>query len=361
MASDIIPIQNLYYLLCYAWDVLPEANTISVDWEDAPNAVELFGKVLADGTRRLLLRGLKRDYVAERDCGSHIRGKILLTESVRGLSLKYARAHFEYDDLSLDNPENRVLRYTLGVLAFKVRDRKLKQRLSFLYRQLSIIPDIAPVSSVASAIHGRRLSPFYRFLMHICEFVLESLLPNEKGGEMLFRDFIRDERKMAQVFEKFVCNFYRREQSEYRVEGQTRIPWLGDGLDAVSQAHLPEMRPDIVLWRRDSAIVIETKFYREALLERYGKLTVRSAHLYQLMSYLTHLGTASSVGALLYPAKQTRLDFRYSLADRFVLVRSVDLTAQWTEIAETLLTVVGTCRRHSVMKLGCSADVRHFA
>jgi 5-methylcytosine-specific restriction endonuclease McrBC regulatory subunit McrC len=56
-----------------------------------------------------------------------------------------------------------------------------------------------------------------RFLLNICELLHENLIVTDKSGEVFFRDFLRDERKMGALFQKFVMNFFKREQTSYRV------------------------------------------------------------------------------------------------------------------------------------------------
>src|ERR1039458_10864091 len=63
-----IPIANIYYLLCYAWDALEERDALTdVDALDSTDRLGLFARVLVNGTRRLLRRGLDRGYLARED------------------------------------------------------------------------------------------------------------------------------------------------------------------------------------------------------------------------------------------------------------------------------------------------------
>ncbi|NIQ13085.1 MAG: restriction endonuclease, partial [Candidatus Dadabacteria bacterium] len=55
-----IPIQNIYYLLCYAWNKLEEKDLVNVQEEDTTKLIDLFAKVLINGTTYLLKRGLDR-------------------------------------------------------------------------------------------------------------------------------------------------------------------------------------------------------------------------------------------------------------------------------------------------------------
>jgi len=51
MAKEI-PIQNLYFMLCYAWDQLAEGKLVDINATDSKSLNELFARVLAHGTHR---------------------------------------------------------------------------------------------------------------------------------------------------------------------------------------------------------------------------------------------------------------------------------------------------------------------
>ena len=71
-----IPIANIYYLLCYAWDVLDEKETLAdVDVINSTDLLDLFARVLVNGTRRLIRRGLDRGYLPRQDEIPGVRGK----------------------------------------------------------------------------------------------------------------------------------------------------------------------------------------------------------------------------------------------------------------------------------------------
>ena len=58
-----IPIQNIYYLLCYAWNKLEEGNIVDVKGIETNKLYNLFAKVLINGASRLLKMGLDRGWV----------------------------------------------------------------------------------------------------------------------------------------------------------------------------------------------------------------------------------------------------------------------------------------------------------
>jgi 5-methylcytosine-specific restriction endonuclease McrBC regulatory subunit McrC len=82
--GEEIPIANIYYLLCYAWDVLDEKDTLlDVSMLDSTPLLDLFARVLVNGSRRLLQRGLDRGYQTREDELPGLRGKLSVTQTLR--------------------------------------------------------------------------------------------------------------------------------------------------------------------------------------------------------------------------------------------------------------------------------------
>ena len=59
-----IPIENIYYLLCYAWNKLDESERINVAQMECETLIDLLTSVLANGAAYVLRRGLDRGAVA---------------------------------------------------------------------------------------------------------------------------------------------------------------------------------------------------------------------------------------------------------------------------------------------------------
>jgi 5-methylcytosine-specific restriction enzyme subunit McrC len=77
-----IPVENVYYLLCYAWDRLEARTLVNIDAVPGNRVESLLGKVLQDGVAHLIRRGLDRGYTAVDEEGSRLRGKLLISETV---------------------------------------------------------------------------------------------------------------------------------------------------------------------------------------------------------------------------------------------------------------------------------------
>src|SRR6202789_3313494 len=105
--GSAIPITNIYYLLCYAWDVLEEKDALAdVNTLDSTDLIDLFARVLVNGTRRLIRRGLDRGYLPREDEILGVRGKLLVTQTLRHNLLRHGRAACAWDELEYDTLPN---------------------------------------------------------------------------------------------------------------------------------------------------------------------------------------------------------------------------------------------------------------
>ena len=113
---------------------------------------------------------------------------------------------------------------------------------------------------------------------------------------------------------------------------------------------IPRMEADVILESTNRQIgprriVLDTKFYSEALSGRGGARKLRSTNLYQLLAYLrnreatTHPGSRHE-GILLYPMTDAPLKVDVRLEGFWVRARSIDLGQEWPRIHADLLDVV---------------------
>lgn len=220
-----IPIENIYYLLCYAWNKLDEKDRVQVSAEDTTTLVDLFAKVLINGSRILIKRGLEKNYISETVEIPGIKGKLELTSTLKSALHLKQRTLCTIDEFSADIHTNRILVTTLyKILRIMEVDKELRQQIRSVIRML---PEITPIElrkQDFKNIRYHRNNRFYGFLMHICEMIYDCTLPGEKPGEISFMDFTRDEQKMNRLFEAFIRNYYRIKHPEWRVS-RSRIKW----------------------------------------------------------------------------------------------------------------------------------------
>lgn len=356
-----IPILNLYYLLCYAWGFAEQRENRALGDAGKLSAVQdLLGKVLATGTNQLLRRGIDRGYVERREDLAGIRGKLAIGETAKRALRARGRAACDFEELSFDILPNRILRSSLGSLRrlgergqggrgqLTGLDPAVRKEVSLAYHRMggvSVVPLQRRAFGLVQLDRNRRL---YRFLLSVCRLVYESQLVDEnRSDRTIFRDLRVNERKMWRLFEKFVTGFYRREQSEFRVNsGGAGISWWkAEGATDADRTLIPQMVADIVLESKDRRIIMDTKYYGEALDSNFGSAKLKSGNLYQLLTYLwnreaTKPDGPKHEGILLYPQVDESVQAEVRLEGFRIQACTINLMQPWQQIHDDLLKIL---------------------
>jgi len=342
----MIPVLNIYYLLCYAWNKLDEKEITDVSSIDTTNLYDLFGKVLIGGMNHLFKRGLDRDYKTFSEDSKCIRGKINFSTTIkRNLFLK-AQVNCEHDELTYNILHNQIIKTTCkNLVNIESLDKGLKDELIGTLRKLESIDEIPLSSNVFSRIQLNTNNFFYDFLLKICELIFNSLLISEKAGGSKFIEFIQDPKKMPFLFEEFVRKFYKIELKGAKVYREY-ISWDASFCEGTGLSLLPKMETDTSIEWNDSKIVIETKYSKNPIItSHYGKQQFRSGHLYQLSSYLQNLEKKGGInencsGILLYAKVEEDIFEKLELLGHKILICSIDLNMDWKLIHEELIGFV---------------------
>jgi len=342
---SIIPIQNIYYLLSYSWNRLAEADVVDVTGIDSTEQADLFAFVLIRGTRHLIRRGLEQGYQVRSETIPGIRGKIDIVTTARRLLAAQALAHCEFDELTTNTLANQIIKTSLIHLSkVKNLDSNLRRQLIALHRELDGI-DCPPLNKhLFRKLQLHSNARYYKFLLSVCELISDSLLIDEKTGSYHFRDFLRDEKLMARVYEEFLFNFYRTERPDLSVKKE-KITWIADVEDPKNMAYLPTMETDISLRNTEKTLIIDAKYYKDTFSSYYDTERVHSANLYQLFAYLKNLEQRegpdkNANGMLLYPVVNQEVRLAYTLHGHQVRICTVNLAADWHAIHNELKALV---------------------
>ena len=341
-----IPIENIYYLLCYAWNKLEEKERVNVSIDDKTELLDLFAKILINGTKILLKRGIDRSYIDFTDEIAGVKGKVQISQTLKSNLLFKQKTICTFDTFSSNILINRILVSTLYLLSrTKGLDKDLKKELITIQRMFSGIDLIQINNSLFNQIKLNRNNRFYGFLMNVCQIIYENTLPSEELGNYKFTDFTRDERKMNQLFEAFIRNFYKIEQSRYNTVKQENINWLFECDELESFQFVPKMKTDITLENNSEKIIIDAKYYRETMIINYDKEKIKSNNLYQLFSYLLNQEdntpkTVNAKGILLYPTIEKDYDLQYKYKNHKIEIRTINLNANWKLISNRLKEII---------------------
>ena len=338
----MIPIQNIYHMLAYAFQVLREQGYKSVATEEFHNVAELCAAILCKGVSGQLKRGLGREYIEQTEALSTVRGRIDISESIKTQSIHKQQLVCSYDEFSVDSYLNRILKTTMELLLradiAKTRKKELKKLLVFFGEV-----DTLDVHLINWNIRYHRNNQTYRMLISVCYLVIKGLLQTNSDGSTKLMDFL-DEQRMCRLYEKFILEYYRREFPELHASA-SQIPWA---LDDDMRDMLPVMQSDITLSKDGKELIIDAKYYSHTTQMQYDVHTLHSGNLYQIFTYVKNkqieIGADAPMvsGMLLYAKtdEQVQPDHIYHMSGNKISVRTLDLNQDFSGIARQLDSIV---------------------
>ncbi len=334
----MIPIQNIYYMLSYAFQVLNEQGYKSVATEHFENVADLCAAILIKGLSKQLKRGLMKDYIPKREPLTALRGKMEFSETLKTNSIIKRQVVCSYDEFSENAYMNRIIKTTMLRLMVADVDKSRKKEMKKLLVFLGNVEPL-PIYSINWNLRYDRNNQTYRMLVSICYLVLKGLLQTQSDGTTKLMDFL-DEQRMHRLYEKFILEYFRKEHPELTV-GAPQIPWQ---LDDDFCDMLPVMQSDIVLEKDDNILIIDAKYYAHTTQQRFNKATVHSANLYQIFTYVKNKQEelkdrqVTVSGMLLYAKTDEQIvpDNTYQMSDNQISVKTLDLNCGFDEIREQL-------------------------
>ena len=341
----MIPIQNVYYMLSYAFQVLNEQGYKNIATEQFQNAAELMAAILEKGIALQLKRGLGKEYILQMEALSSLRGKIDIAESIKTQSMLRKQLICTYDEFSANSTMNRIIKSTVELLLCSNISKQRKKSLRKLMVYFGEV-DFIDLHTVKWDVQYNRNNQTYRMLISICYLVVKGLLQTQSDGSKKLMDFL-DEQRMCRLYEKFILEYYRKEFRNQITANASQIPWQ---LDNEESSMLPVMQSDIMLQRGDRVLIIDAKYYEHSTQVQFDKHTLHSGNLYQIFAYVKNKEYElrdkdhKVAGMLLYAKtdEEIYLDNVYQMSGNQISVRTLDLNLPFSEIAEQLNTIVKT-------------------
>lgn len=334
MISEEIPIQNIYYMLSYAYKNLKINENVLKDSISYDNVYNLFARILINILKAIKKRGFYKGYISKNDNLHSPKGKINISESIKTNSLVNKQLNCQFDEFSENVLFNQIIKTTMeNLIRNKNVDKSLKKDLKKFLPFFKQINTIDLNDKIFHDLTWNRNNSYYSLAITICELIYTFKLPEDSlKGEILFKDFIKNyEKELAHLYENFVFNFFKNELKDVKVY-KPHIYWnLGSKQDC--DKYLPIMKTDIVLENSHSQLIIDTKFYKN-FLEK-GKLN--SANLYQISSYIANSDFKGEVeGMLLYASLGEDINLEYNINGKKIYIKTLDLNQDWQLIDSRL-------------------------
>ena len=338
----MIPVQNIYYMLSYAFQALQTQNYKDLATEDFHNTAELCAEILIKGISTQVKRGLEKNYVPKSESLSTLQGKLNISESIKTQTMLKKQMICTYDEFLINTTFNQILKSTVLLLPKANISGTRKKSLRSLLLYFSDVDEI-DLHFVNWNQHYNRNNQSYQMLIGICYLVYKGLLQTQHDGNTKVMDFF-DEQRMCRLYEKFLLEYYRKEHPELTANA-SQISWqLDDNMDLM----LPKMQTDIMLSKSHKILIIDAKYYSHMTQLQYGVNTLHSNNLYQIFTYVKNKEfelrncehTVS--GMLLYA--QTNEDIvpngSYQMSGNQITIHALDLNQDFSKIAKDLDNIV---------------------
>ncbi|TAX38972.1 5-methylcytosine-specific restriction endonuclease system specificity protein McrC [Rhizobium leguminosarum] len=351
-----IPVRNLWTLLVYASGLARFLNPFTAQVDGDAALPDVLGQLLAFAVERRLRRNLSRNYQRRSGELSRVRGRIDWMKTEAGMLLSRGKVACRFEELTHNTPRNRLILAALVRARTDVEDTELSFRCGSLVTTL-LDAGVSPIPPSRSEISRDRIGrndADDELVVRVAELVLEIKLPSEKAGDVKVTRLDHDERLLRQIFEKAVAEFYRHEfhgRDGWKVSSQTRFGWdaidATEGLDAI----LPKMNADVVLQQGVARrLVLDTKFTGILTHRPHGSEGLKSAHLYQLYSYIRSQAGRGDVaadcaeGILLHPSLERHVDEAVTIQGHRLRFVTIDLASEPEKFRRDLIEIVKTRR-----------------
>ena len=245
--------------------------------------------------------GLARRYVPVEESLPFLRGRILFREQVRRNVADQARFRVAHDELSVNQPANRLIHSALARLAPGMRSSENRQ----LLRELKAafvgagVPQSADLHADWHKHHVDRSMRHYRPVMQwVGLFLFDQGLATFSGRHVNLSLLFNVE----QVFQDFVTQSFRRFQNRYEVAAESPRRYLTtkNGEDGKNDEDAFMMEPDISLKEGERVVfVLDAKWKEISARSGAPKRGIDQRDMYQLYAYGKRYGCRAV--ALVYP------------------------------------------------------------
>lgn len=345
MKDKGIFIKNIYYMLAYAFRVLRQNSYEKVAAEEFETVFDLFAEILCRGISRQLKQGLYRTYVSREENLPAVRGKLLISGTIRNQVQRDRKACCEYEELSANNLFNQILKAALRELTGS--DQVKRERRAELKKLLPFFDgvDEIRVSNVRwESIRRKRGNANYEMLLNLCYFVFRGMIQTEEAGR--YRVMTFSDESMSRLYEKFILEYMRHHHPYLEEIRSAQVKWnLTEEPQARMIRFLPVMQTDIFLRLGDEILIIDAKYYGHTMQSHYEKETIHSGNLYQIFTYVKNQddeGSGNVSGMLLYAKTEEEItpDCSFVMGGNRIRVETLDLNQEFSAIAGQLDEII---------------------
>ena len=326
LSNDIIKDREMLMFM------LSKCNKLSVDIKELLNSnilnnslLDILAKVFSKKLLNELQKGLYREYVSKEEALSMIKGKILISKSIKENTINKNKMNCKYDEFTEDNLFNAILKRAINVILFSIKNDDVKKELNIINNIFNDVSDIYVPNNIIlnyklNRMNNRFLECFTLAKLILLNSSMDKSLGKENGFSILFEmNYLYEEYVGVLLKEVFNdtninININTQEKSRY-------LLW-----NTLKERNEIALKPDIVIYKDNKPkVIIDTKWKSSSINNRE---IYSQSDIYQMYAYITTY-TECEECILLYPKFEDIIHSHWKLnqniGDKKILISEISL------------------------------------
>ena len=324
LSNDIIKDREILVFM------LSKCNKLSVDINELLNSnilnnslLDILAKVFSKKLLNELQKGLYREYVSKEEALSTIKGKTLISKSIKENTINKNKMNCKYDEFTEDNLFNAILKRAISVILFSIKNDDVKKELNIINNVLNDISDIYIPNNIIlnyklNRMNNRFLECFTLAKLILLNSSMDKSLGKENGFSILFEmNYLYEEYigvLLKEVFNDTNISINTQEKSRY-------LLW-----NTLKERNEIALNPDIVIYKDNKPkVIIDTKWKSSSInnIEIYSQ-----SDIYQMYAYITTYAECEEC-ILLYPKfediSHSYWKLNQNIGDKKILISEISL------------------------------------
>lgn len=295
--------QNLLYMLQFCFDLPAFENELANMACQKSNWFEILTFIFANNLQILLEKGAYKQYIDIEENMTTLKGKWLFTQHIRTNPYQKHRFFIKYDEFSMNNLLNQIVRFVTHKLKYQSKDVNNKKKLYMLdmwMEDVNLVQIINP-SDFEQIFFTRQNVQFEPIINLAKLFILNQVIDVRAGNVNAFAFTFN----MNLLFEQFTAKFLNEYKNKILPEKLKKCAIIPQAIGSIkyfatmNNKLVFRMQPDIILKHPNHSIsvIIDTKY--KMLSKNYRKLNIKETDMYQMAAYLNTYNCNFCV--LIYP------------------------------------------------------------
>ena len=324
LSNDIIKDRKMLIFM------LSKCNKLSVDIKELLNSnilnnslLDILAKVYSKKLLNELQKGLYREYVSKEEALSIIKGKILISKSIKENTINKNKMNCKYDEFTEDNLFNAILKRAINVILFSIKNDDVKKELNIINNLFNDVSDIYISNNIIlnyklNRMNNRFLECFTLAKLILLNSSMDKSLGKENGFSILF--------EMNYLYEEYIEVLLKEAFNDTNISINTQEKSRYLLWNTLKERNEIALKPDIVIYKDNKPkIIIDTKWKSSSINNRE---IYSQSDIYQMYAYITTY-TECEECILLYPKfediSHSHWKLNQNIGDKKILISEISL------------------------------------